>query len=218
MARRLCCSSAWPGLHLPPYPCSCLSLFLSLLSVSSNSALSLALSLRRSALLVALRLPTAARTKTAAPRALCFVCRRQSHFRLLRVALLSNGASSPCVRVCGWLHYISLQKHVGILRSSACAGASECAYVRVCVTVSLCVCVCVCVRLSIAGLLLACCLLLLVHLKLRARTVRLAVRARRFCRRLARLFPSCISSSRYVCVCASVWAGAHLLALTAARV
>jgi len=46
---------------------------------------------------------------------------------------------------------------------------------------SLCASVCVCVygvRLSITSLLLACRLLLLVHLKLRARTVRLAVRAR----------------------------------------
>lgn len=45
-------------------------------------------------------------------------------------------------------------------------------------------CVYVCVRECVS--LLAGCLLLLVHLKLRARTVRLAVRARRFSRRLAR--------------------------------
>jgi len=73
------------------------------------------------------------------------------------------------------------------------------------------------VRLSITSLLLACRLLLLVHLKLRARTVRLAVRSRRrfFTRRLVRedafisALPYCVSSSRYVsvwvyvCVCVS---------------
>lgn len=102
----------------------------------------------------------------------CFVGSRNFVCFVLCCFLIAPSLpNSAWLYVCGWLHYISLQQQrrsssssrgtsayvIGILRISACAGASECAYTGVCVSVCACLYVCECVSLYQACYLPAAC-------------------------------------------------------------